>query len=343
MRFSKPLFTCAAAALLVAAAAAQEDAQEAVAKQEAAAQVEEPAPSATEAPAPQAPAQPPEVQGLEGLQGTVDALQDQPEAPATEAPAAAPSTPAPPLTAAEQAQLRRHVERGRLLAAIARAGMIATQDMLSRVADPEGAGIAGWLALPEGNAMTVTFYADTDAGPRAVYRANVLGGRVTSRNVYTGADRPPLGPTEARMAAARAVAAGQEHRPCGGDQFNYLVVPPANADAPVVVYQVTPAVQRGRIPLGGHFRTTVMANGSVAEMRGFTNACLDAELPPAAAGQPPRPIGVTHLLDPTPTEIHVLTAMLAGRPLLVATGGPERVWLVTGASIAEVRPRTPGR
>jgi hypothetical protein len=345
MRFSKLLLAFAAAGAVCAAAAAQEQEH----PQEPAKQ-EPPAPKQDQASETNpAPASTPAPGGLEALQGTVNELQDpaaatpaEPSAPprAAQAAPAAPAAPAPPLTRAELTQLQRIVERGRLLAAIARSGMIATQDMLSRVPDPEGAGITGWLAEPEGNAMAVTFYADTDAGPRAVFRASVLGGRVTSRNVHAAADRPPLTALQARMAAARAVAAAQDHRPCAGDQFNYLVVPPAGAQAPVDVYQVTPALERGRFPLGGHFRTTVNAAGSVAETRGFTNACVSAELGPATPGQPPRPIGVTHLLDPMPVEIHVLAAVLTGRPLLVATGEPERVWLVTGDRITEVRPRS---
>jgi hypothetical protein len=313
-------------------------------------QAETPAQPEPPTPAPQAvpPAQPepptpapqavPQTGGLEALEGTRNELEAaQPSASATPS---APSSLAVPLTRAEQGQLQRTVERGRLLAAIARAGMIATRDMLTRVPDPEGAGIVGWLAEPEGNAMTVTFYSDGEGGPRLVYRASVLGGRVTSRNVHISAPGPALTPIQGRMARARAAAAGQEHRPCAGDQFNYLVVPPAGAAAPVDVYQVTPALQAGRFPLGGHFRTTVAADGTVAETRGFTNACLEVEVPPPTPGQQPRPLGVTHLRDPMPVEIHVMAALLTGRPLLVATGEPERVWLVAGDRIAEVRPRS---
>ena len=111
----------------------------------------------------------------------------------------------------------------------------------------------------------------------------------------------------------------------------------ASVDAPVDVYQTSTPAARGRFPLGGHFRSTVAADGTVSASRGFTNACVDIELPAAAPGQPPRPIGVTHLLDAMPTEIHLLVAQLAGRPLLVATGEPHRVWLVADR-IAEVRP-----
>ena len=272
-----------------------------------------------------------------------DPAQADPDTPPAETPPAAPSSagpaerPAPPLTRAEIAQVERSAERGRLLIAIARAGILATQDMLTRVSDPEGAGIAGWIAEPEGNAMAVTFYSADEDGPRAVYRTSVLGGRVVAREVHLGGDRPALGPVQARMARARAATEALDHQPCNGQPFNVLVVPPESPDAAIDVYQVTPPASRGSFPLGGHFRSTIGADNEVVETRPFTNSCVEVEAAPAAAGAPSRPIGVTHLLDPIPTEIHLFLAQLVGRPLLVATGEPQRVWLVTNERIAEIR------
>lgn len=305
--------------------------------------------------------------GLTDLSTTVEGLQDQPaappaaetpaadappaEAPPAPAPAATPPPPAPtpppaapsnrppePLTRAQRDQLVANAQRGRLLGAIAAAGQIATRDMLSRIADPEAAGIAGWIAEPEGNGVTVTFYAEGADGapPGAVFKANVLGGRVVSREVFLAGTRPPLGPLQARMAAARRTASGQDHRPCGGDQFNYLVVPPTAADGPIDVYQISPQMARGRLPVGGHFRTTIAADGSIASTRGFTNRCLDVEVPEVAAGTRPAPLAVTHLLDPLPTELHVLLSILAARPLVVVADDPPRLFAVTAEGIAEV-------
>ncbi len=264
------------------------------------------------------------------------------EAPADAAPeaeAGEPSAPPPPLTRAQAGTLADAVRRGAQLTAIARAGIIATQDMLSRVSDPEGAGIAGWIAEPEGNATQVIFYArgEEDGDPVAVYRATIMGPRVVSRDIFTGADRPALNPIEARMARARDATEGLDHQACGEQPFNVFVIPPASARAPVDVYQISPATARGRFPLGGHFRATVAADGTVSDQRGFTNACLDLDVPPVPEGQQPRPIAVTHLLDPLPTEIHVFLAQWIGRPLLVVAGDPQRIFLVTGDRIAEVR------
>lgn len=294
--------------------------------------------------------------GLSDLQGTVDGLDDQPQPDAepqaqaeTPAPAATPAPaprsttpapPAPPVTPAQAAQLDQAVARGRQLFAIARAGLLGTQDMLSRVSDPDAAGIAGWIAEPQGNAMLVTFFANGESGPSAVYRAEVLGPRVVSRETFLDpAARPALTPVQARMARARAATEGLDHQACSSQPFNVFVIPPASATAPIDVYQVSVPTQRGRFPLGGHFKSTIAADGSVSSSRGFTNACVDIEAPAVPEGQQPRPIAVTHLLDPMPTEIHVFLSMWAGRPLVVATGEPERLWAVTGERIADIRER----
>ncbi len=288
--------------------------------------------------------------GLSDLADTVRDLDDatpQEEEPAPAAEPApepvveVPSAPAvaPPLTVAQTEALAAAAQRGQQLAAIARAGLIATQDMLSRVADPEAAGLVGWIAVPEGNATQVTFYARGEGeGARvAAYRANILGGRVVSRDSFAVADRPALGPIEARMAAARDATDGLDVQACGSQPFNVLVIPPASARAAVEVYQVSASAQRGRYPLGGHFRSTVAGDGTVTETHGFAEGCADIEVPEAVAGQPPRPVVVRQPLDALPDEMHVFLAQWAGRPLLVAVRDPRRVFLVGGDRIAEVR------
>jgi hypothetical protein len=268
-------------------------------------------------------------------------------------PAASAPTPrlVPAPTAEERARLVATVTRGRLLFELARAAQLTTQDLLTRVPDPTAAGVTGWVATPDGNTTTVTYYADGADGPVAVYRGQVTGGRVAARDVFTGADRPPLTPTQRRMAAARRAVEGLDARPCSGD-FNVFVIPPASEAAPVEVYKISPQPGRGRYPLGGHYLATVAPDGSIASTRSFTNRCLDVDAGAPAtqlAGAPaPQPIAVTHLLDPLPTEIHVFLSLWMNRPLLVATGNPERLWTVARGRIglvgaAQTPPPGPGR
>jgi hypothetical protein len=275
-------------------------------------------------------------------------------APAETPPAPPPPVPAPagrpalvmppePLTRAQLASLQAAATRGRLLGMIERAGRAATQDMLTRIANPDGAGISGWLAEAEGNGVSVTFYADTDTGPVSVYRVTFNGGRIVDRDVHIAGTRPPLNPLQARMAAARAAAGRQDHHPCGSDEFNYFVVPPLTPDGNIDVYQISPQTARGVYPLGGHFRTSVAPDGSIAATRGYTEACLNATVTPPATDAQPAPITITHLLDDLPQDIHAFISAWTGHPVIVVAGDPRRMFAVTPEGIAEIPRETPSR
>lgn len=273
----------------------------------------------------------------EELAGSAPAAAATPTATPTAAavPIARPSGPVAPPTAEERERIGRTAARGRLLFDLARAAQLTTQEMLSRISDPSAAGVVGWVAAPEGAGLAVVYYADGAEGPEAVYRAQVVGGRIAARDIFLAGSRPPLTPTLARMARARAAVAELDRRPCPADsEFNVFVVPPASAEGPIEVYKLSPQLRPGRYPLGGHFLATVAPDGSVASIRDLARTCLDLEAPAApAAGARPAPVGVTHLLDPLPTEIHVLLALWMNRPLVVATGEPERVWAVAQGRI----------
>jgi hypothetical protein len=251
--------------------------------------------------------------------------------------------PPEPLTRAQLAELQAAATRGRLLGVIERSGRFATQDMLSHVSDPDGAGITGWIAEAEGNGVAVTFYADTETGPVIVYRVTINGGRIVDRDVHLAGTRPPLNPLQARMAAARAATAALDHRPCGGDVFNVFVVPPLTPDGTIDVYQISPQTRPGHYPLGGHFRTSIAADGSVAATRGYTNACVDVPVAIPAPGTRPAPITVTHLMDPLPQDIHAFLSAWTGHPLIVVAGDPQRLFAVTTEGIAEIPREGPGR
>jgi hypothetical protein len=291
--------------------------------------------------------------GLSGLEDTVNQLQDTP-APAADGPAATPAPapaeaappPAPRRTIVprsqqaeeEHASFEAATQRGRLLGAIAHAGLIGTQDMLAHVSDPGGAGISGWIAVPEGNGVTVIFYAAGANGvpPSSVYRVSIVGGRVTGRQTFLTGTRPPLGPHEARMAAARAATDALDHHPCGSDDFNVFVVPPAAPDAPIDVYQLSPQTGRGHFPLGGHFKSTIARDGSVVASVSLAAACADLAVPETAAGQQAHPLPITDAADPLPTELHVFLSIWTNHPLVVAAGEPRRLFAVTGEGITAV-------
>ena len=303
-------------------------------------------------PAPPAPPQ----RGLSDLRDTVNQLQDTP-APGPAEPATPPAAQ-PPAEARPAARHRPHVivpraqearqehaqldaatQRGRLLGAIAQAGQLGTRDMLAHVSDPNAAGIAGWLAVPEGNGASVVFYAAgaNGAPPSAVYRVSIVGGRVTGRETFLTGNRPPLGPHEIRMAAARAATDALDHHPCGGDDFNVFVMPPASPEAPIDVYQLSPQTQRDHFPLGGHFKSTIARDGSVVASTALAATCGDLAVPETAAGQAPQPLAVTDADNPLPSELYVFLSIWTNHPLVVTAGDPPRRFAVDGEGISPIQ------
>ena len=250
---------------------------------------------------------------------------------------AAPAAPPLELTAEHRASIAEAVRRGRLIAAIDRAGAVTTRDMLTRVADPTAAGIVGWVAEPEGNAVTVTYYAREGEGYAAVYKSQMLGGRAVSPEVFEAGSRPALTGNALRMAQARTAVGDLDQTPCGGgSDFNTIILPPASAEAPVLVYRISPRMAAERVPAGGHYRTEVAADGSVGETVALAEECTELRLTPVTAGARPRPLVANARNSEIPGELYVFLALWSGRPLAVATGTDAvRMWGVTGDGIGE--------
>ena len=236
-------------------------------------------------------------------------------------------------SAAETAELRRVVNRGRQLFEIDRAAQLTTRELLTRIPDPAAAGVVGWIAEPEGNGITVSYYAQADAGPVTVFRGQVIEGRVAARDMFTGADRPALTPFQRRLVAARATVEALGNQPCGEAPFNIFAVPPTTRTGAIDVYQFSARTAAAQIPGGGHFVTTVAADGTAGTPRSLTGACRTIELPQAAQGQRPPPVRLAQEGAALPNEAHVLMSYWAGRPIFVAAGTPERLWGIAGDEI----------
>lgn len=251
-------------------------------------------------------------------------------------PAATPPAPLE-LSAEQRTRLTNAVAHGRALAVLDQVYRSASLDARSRVPAADAEAIAGWIAQPQGNGVTVTYYGRDGENYVAIYRATVLGGRVSSQEVFAAADRPRLDGVAARMAAARTAAEATEHQACGPD-FNTFVLPPAG-DEPILVYRLSPRMAANRVPASGHFRITVAADGSVSEDLALgREGCADLTIAAPAAGQRPAPLRVNAAGMELPNELHVFLSLWTQRPLAVAAGTDTiRVWGVTGEGIAELQ------
>ena len=236
--------------------------------------------------------------------------------------------PAAAQTPEERERLAWVMQRGRLLFALDRAAWVGTDDLLARMPNPGNAGVRGYIVERDGPALIVTFFGGPDDAQVAFYRGRVENHQVVDRQVYPATGRPSLTALQRRLAAIRGMAGRLGRRPCGDRPFNTAVIPPETPDGPIDLYLLTPQMRQGEYPFGGHYRSTIAADGSVQSSRAFTNTCLTMDIrrhvPPD--GQPVS-IAVTHLLDPIPTEIHVFTALSSGLDVYVGTR--DRNWIVS--------------
>lgn len=241
--------------------------------------------------------------------------------------ALAPAARAQTINAEEAAAVQTALERGRLLYHYDQAAWHGTDDMLVKVKAPQDK-IGGWIVDGRPGATELVFYDKDAADPHAVYVARFDGSKLLFSRVLGPQDDRSLSPIRQRMIAAvrpaSAALAASQAGPCA------VVLPPASAADPVAVYFLTPQTDLKVVPFGGHYRVEVSADGKAGPVRAFTKSCIAIPFDSIKAKDAQSPfITITHLLDPTPTEIHVFSSLVARMPVVVATGA-NRIWAVDG-------------
>jgi hypothetical protein len=244
---------------------------------------------------------------------------------------AAAAAPAPAQTSVEQAQLAAVHDRGALLYLIDRAAWVATDDFRSKIDIGADKTLRGYVVERAAQGFTVTFFGEEEGRLVRAFVAKVDRNKVIRSETFLPGKRVPLSAEQIRLAGARKLPEGLDFRSCTGP-FNVTPIPPASGAEPMNVYFLSPQVRNKEYPFGGHFRVTLAPDGKILSSRKFTNACLNMPAPPPDAFA----MGIAHILDPIPTEIHVFTALSAQKPVLVMTG--SRTWQVDGSKIKLLDP-----
>ena len=241
--------------------------------------------------------------------------------------------------------VQRAIERGRLIYAYDQAAWYSTDELLKQIPDPQAAGVSGYVVEPRGNQLHVVYYKSDKAGTAAVFSAEMDGRTVTASHLFATGENAALTPVEIEMINARNYARAAANRsrtgPCVAAPFNSVVLPPVKLFDPVTVYLLTPQVKAGEYPAGGHYEYEISVSGDILSTRPFTRSCITLGGQPSKPGMKPVASFITHLLDPTPTEIHVYLSLWMGQPLYVGTQSPTgetRVWAVEGDHIRLINP-----
>jgi hypothetical protein len=211
----------------------------------------------------------------------------------------------------------------------------ASDELMSRKIFERDKRIGGWLTDVDAERSTVfvTFIGEENGAPAALHRVSVpAGGRAVAYEALTPAQ--PLDDSHLARWKARGLAidAFGKRKDLCSEQHNIVVLPPEPARAEVIrVYVLAATTKSGVIVAGGHFRYEYSADGVHLEsQRGFTKSCFEMPAPEKGKGKPVA-FMMTHLLDPTPTEIHVFLSRLHDQTVFVGT--EEYIWVVAGGEI----------
>ncbi len=168
--------------------------------------------------------------------------------------------------------------------------------------------LRGYVVEPLDNGnLGLVFFAEDQEGHHEFARYEVAGSKVIGGGVHDAETRIALSPMLESIVAARAAAIEefqkQEWGFCTRSSANFIGLPP-DEDGVIKIYLLTSTTEENSYPFGGHYRFDVTPDGKVKSSRKFTNSCLTMGLEDGPEGQKPYALGVSHVLDKHPTEIH---------------------------------------
>jgi hypothetical protein len=212
---------------------------------------------------------------------------------------------------------------GREMARQDAAAWVATDALRPHVPDPAAAHLRGWIVEDTATGQRVRFLRDDGHGLEAGFDVDVTPELKTS--VSEPADRTLTAEEKARFAAWMTAATGLRGLPVCGPNYNHIVLKDPEGDG-WLVWMLSPMPEMGAMPIGGHYRFTVSADGSAIIRRDALSAsCYVIPKPDTKQGKPAA-VFVTHVVSPTPVETHVFAQLQNGTPLLVGAG--EHMWVV---------------
>lgn len=223
-------------------------------------------------------------------------------------------------------------ELGRALYRYDNLSAVATDLMLARFPRPEEQRITGWITSEDDSGPLVSFI--TVQGGQFVSAIDVRPERGGAEAITLAGGRA-LTENELTRHIARLTASRQLGEICS-DRYNHVVLDDPERDG-WLVYFLAASSEVGTIPVGGHYRMSVSADGTeVLQADKLFNSCLlispDGE---------PRPddaeiagLYVTHLVSDSPIETHSYLSLAYGLNLAVMTPGSDTLWQVAQGRIA---------
>lgn len=210
------------------------------------------------------------------------------------------------------------------------ASWVATDALMAKYRGTPPTGLTGWIVVPDGRNLRVRFIRMQDETASAGWDVIVRNGR--AGDVIEVADGT-LTPDEQAMFRARQTAAANIGRLRCSPRMNSVVVDDPDSDG-WLVWLLTSTDDANIVPMGGHYRFLISADGSAVQQRDMlTNSCLPMSRA-APQGAQPAALTISQIVSNGPVETHVFLSLQQRLPIYVIAGG--NLFEVNGARIRNV-------
>jgi len=200
---------------------------------------------------------------------------------------------------------------------------VGTDALLAEIPQGRLAGTIGWIVVERDGVDIVRFARGSASLPEPSFDVTFRG---DAEPVVTAASGDF---SEDELAMFRAVDLGRRAitQPCS-DRYNSIILPDVDGDG-WLVWMLAATTDANRVPVGGHYRFTISADGRTIEQADrLSRSCLVLSLQAQGGGQP-EALMTTQLVDDLPVETFVFLSLSHQIPFYVAP--PDgRVWEVEG-------------
>ena len=238
-----------------------------------------------------------------------------------------------PLSEAETQLVKETEKLGRRIYEKDICAAIATDLLFDEIIVTNSKGVLGWITCKKDNGYVVLFVTQKEQEFSSPYQV-----------IFDGNKQPqiirqnrPLSHDETNMFRARQQAINIITKACT-DKYNTVVLSMKEGSG-WLLYALAATTDPQAIVIGGHYKAVISRDGkTVLSQRPFTKDCMTLstnppDMPPGAelAG-----LSSTHILDDTPTEIHVFISLLYKKLYLLATKD-GRLWKIDGDKIELIK------
>lgn len=213
------------------------------------------------------------------------------------------------------------------------AAWVATDAMLAHLAgNPWPDDMVGWIVVDEGPTQRVRFLRDVGGTLKSAFDIVVRDGRAGAVEVMTDGD---LSADEKAGFLARQTAIANIGRLRCSPNLNAVVLDDPDSDG-WLVWLLTATTDANIVPMGGHYRFRISADGSSVLRRDMlSNSCLNMPRPQADQQGEPAALFVTQIVSQAPVETHVFLSLQNQLPIYVMAGD-DQLFQVAGPDIRKV-------